>query len=133
MIWIGGHLRKEDYMEDNLLKSFENCIKRELSEELKTNQDLSPKYQGFVYDITNIKSRQHLGVVFISDISDDLYASINQQKIFERTGQGVYIEFSPVETTDFKKYGLENWSLSILKKKYSINLFDDKNSQISLF
>lgn len=140
MIWIGGHLQSSDSdlaESETQMQSMKRCILREIEEELEQSIDRPLVFKGLVYDRTHSRSLQHLGVVFQIDIkSEQMMKSLNNRTIFERSGQGVHIEFVNRSQASFdeKVDSLEQWSVDILSKLYDINVSTpDNEKQMVIF
>lgn len=128
IIWLGGHLQKIDLENLNdctLQKSITNCLAREIEEEIQISIDVKPKYTGLVYDKTNPKSLQHIGIVFSIDIKDEkVFNSLNGKTFIELSGQGLSLDFVPAKQKYFTENidSLEPWSANILGKVFNIHI-----------
>ena len=126
MLWLGGHLQKVDIDElpvRTFQKSVTNCLMREIEEEIQISLEIKPKFEGLVYDKTHPKSLQHLGVVFSIELKDKkIFDSINGKTFVELSGQGITLNFIPLDQQYFKENieDLEPWSSDILNKLYNI-------------
>ncbi len=135
-IWLGGHLRKEDMSLGSLSESVKRCIARELKEEIDFNKISNIEFTGLVYDQTNTKSLQHLGVIFTIKVPDNYNIQyLIESSFYERTGQGVSTNFYDLtfdEMSEFKNE-FEKWSLTLLKNCYNIKLSSSENNQLQMF
>lgn len=135
MIWIGGHFRNDDYIENDFTISLINCLKREIREELNIALPERIELVSIVYDQTLVKSRQHMGFVFLCDgIEESLIKKIDRKRIHEKTGQGVFIEFMNVldKQNEIKKMELEKWTVLMLNEMYNLGI-KPEGSQMYLF
>lgn len=78
---FGGHLQLSDYPSlferDNLM--VDNAIQRELREELTfTPDNKEVKYLGAIYDASTTLGRQHVGLVFLVTVGEDVTATSNE-------------------------------------------------------
>jgi len=115
MIWAGGHVREEDSNGNNVLLK---CLKREIEEELKIC--LPPKFTplGTVYDKSNVKSSNHLGIVYLAEIDNPNVAiAINVEggEFRERKGKSISGKFMSFSELDKYYDKIEMWSKYILK------------------
>ena len=139
LLWVGGHYRNQDYTENTNTKSFLNCLKREVNEELFINNYKEPDFVGIVYDNTNTRSTQHLGIIYKIEIEDEnIFRELNGQTISENTKQKHYISFiKKDEFSDETKYEklsiTDQWSINILRHYYNFDIKIKDNIQMYLF
>ena len=129
MIWVGGHLQNidiENINESTPEKILANCLAREIYEELEMSLDITPVYKGVVYDKTNRKSYQHLGIVFKVKLKDDYqYKTLNNKRFTELSGQSINVQFVDLNLQAFSDVGIntiEPWSADILHNIHSLNI-----------
>ncbi len=94
-IGIGGHIRKEDGIEQIL----EKALEREFFEEVDYKGRFSPKIFGFINDDSNDVGKVHFGTCYI--IFGNSAIAVKEKDVLE--GKLVPIE-------DMKKFNLESWS-----------------------
>lgn len=132
MIWIGGHLQKNDVNNDNIFNSLVNCLIREIKQELQISDthDLIPELKGLIYDNTSSESSRHLCVMFEIKIGDyNIYAALNNKKFYESDSKSFYLKFLELNEENFKNIKLENWSVDTLQYLFKINAKRIENSQ----
>lgn len=108
VIWAGGHVRKQDNKDGNVIKE---CLLREIGEELYIKNLPSPELIGLMLDTSGVSSSRHLGIIhrFIID-QPDVAISMDQKEFKERKGKSVSGKFVTSEelATFFDK--MERWS-----------------------
>lgn len=115
VIWAGGHARREDKSNGDLLLK---CILRELQEELRLSvepQELS--LRGAVYSDENRHSAKHIALVYEWRApTDDVVVALNNE-FFERRGtslSGTFVRVGDL-LKDMERGKLtEQWSLAIV-------------------
>ena len=136
MIWVGGHLRKEDFTDHSIEESVKNCISREVSEEIELHKELKSEFCGFVYDRTSSRSLQHFGIIYKLVIPDNYDTNFLENVTFkERTGQAITTQFVELNEVDLNEYSdeFENWSLSLLRNIFKIKLNSSSENQLQMF
>lgn len=127
MIWVGGHLQAADFNERDghtPLEAMKSCLKRELEEELEQTIERPMPLRGLVYDRTNPRSLQHLGVVFEIELNNEYTKkALDGRIIRELSGQGVEIKFVVLDERVLNDYEhLEPWTVEILRSLYSLKI-----------
>ncbi|OJJ17260.1 hypothetical protein BKI52_31655 [marine bacterium AO1-C] len=123
LIYIGGHVRKEDYRSDNLKDTFARCLNREITEEL--NESISTnKIQPFlIYDPNTQSSSKHLAICYICimDLDNKMFSPSEEEFVQMRgtTKSGQIYEVN--EFVRKHKNQIEYWSEQILRKIFNIN------------
>jgi predicted NUDIX family phosphoesterase len=135
MIWIGGHLRKDDYIDmspPNVEKAFKSCLRRELEEEINYCGNAELEFKGLVYDKTNFRSLQHLAVVYIMNIKDiSVMQSLHKKTFRELAGQQLEAEFIDLseQNSFFNVQSVEPWSCDMLQSLFNISIHPSKREQ----
>ena len=127
-VWVGGHLRWDDWAGTRLEsfhKALTTCVTRELEEEINLSLPTRLKLRGFVYDRTSPRSLQHIGAIFEIRLNNaDVVRSLVRHVHRERTGQELEAALMPLAATEFKDIWptLEPWSIDILRSIYGIGI-----------
>lgn len=123
VIWAGGHIREEDSRGAKSLD--ENCLERELFEELwfRTQFEYSPIC--CVLDTSSAKSAKHVGLVFDVKVqSDDVAAHLSEFKEFKegkgRSVSGKFYQTGSIPTEHAS--GLERWSTLLLREYFNVHV-----------
>lgn len=128
LLYLGGHIRDEDKSE-SIYKTFSNCLKRELSEEIDLSITIQNKPSLIIYSDSNDKSKKHLCVCYvIKQDLDEKNFKPNPKEFIQKKGKsqsGHILELSEI-TKDYDS--LEDWSKYILENIFNYNppkgLFD---------
>jgi predicted NUDIX family phosphoesterase len=134
VLWAGGHIRREDARKSQAVA--ENCLTRELQEELWIKTEFTYKPVCCVYDTSNPRSAQHLALVYEVSISSPA-VSVHMQAEFkefkEGRGKGVSGKFFPINGIDAKYVdGMERWSILLLKDYFQVPVMI-RPEQVALF
>ena len=110
LFYVGGHLDEIDKT-DELMLTFANGMKREISEELLGGKPLTAglvKSPFIVYRPDNAKSAKHFGVIFPVIFDEEFVPKFAKGEMKEKKSGFVSIE----EVTRFTN--LESWSATVL-------------------
>jgi len=122
VLWAGGHIRREDINQGRAVE--ENCLRRELKEELWIKSEFSYKPICCVYDTSSPKSAQHLALVYEVSIASP-EVSVHMQTEFkefkEGKGKGASGKFFPIDSIE-RKYvdQMERWSVLLLRDYFRV-------------
>ncbi len=122
VLWAGGHIRREDMSNGTSVE--ENCLMRELKEELWIKTEFTYKPICCVYDTSNPRSAQHLAFVFdvaieSPDVTVHLQTEFKEFK--EGRGKGASGKFFPLHSIDAKYIEqMERWSVLLLKDYFHV-------------
>jgi predicted NUDIX family phosphoesterase len=134
VLWAGGHIRLEDVETGPQID--ENCLRRELKEELWIKSEFHYKPICCVYDTTNWKSAQHLALMFEVTISSrdiSIHMQTDFKEFKEGKGKSVSGKFFPIRSIDSKYIeGMERWSMLLLRDYFKIPI-EIQPEQTTLF
>jgi predicted NUDIX family phosphoesterase len=122
VLWAGGHIRREDVRTGQPVE--ENCLTRELKEELWIKAEFTYKPICCVYDTTNPRSAQHLALMFEVCIESPA-VSVHMQSEFkefkEGKGKGASGKFFRIDGIDARYVEqMERWSVLLLKDYFGV-------------
>jgi predicted NUDIX family phosphoesterase len=122
VLWAGGHIRREDARKGQAVE--ENCLTRELKEELWIKTEFTYKPICCVYDTSNPRSAQHLALMFEVSIESPA-VSVHMQSEFkefkEGKGKGASGKFLPINGIDPKYVEqMERWSTLLLRDYFGV-------------
>jgi len=132
LLYIGGHVRIEDYYisRDNkrLLSIIQKTLHREIQEEIGESFSIRNSTPFLIYTPDNPKSRKHLAVCFVIEIPlDDKKFRLLSDEFIMKTGKslsGHIISATELRTGSYK---FESWSeiilSDVLKGQKQVKLF----------
>jgi predicted NUDIX family phosphoesterase len=129
LLYVGGHIRKEDDTSWDFFQISKNAIERELEEEvgvpIKIERYIDIPY--LIYDDSDPRSRKHLAICYIgiTDFEKTFFRVDNRELTINQEFQGSngVVELSTLKTMLMKNVILlESWSLNILKTIFKIEI-----------
>lgn len=137
LLYLGGHIRKEDQIKINPFDTFKRCLYREIEEEIGESFSLKVNRPSFlIYDSTNAKSKKHLAVCFIItlDLENKSFNPTSEEFVLKKgtSKSGRILSINEIAGLGVK---FESWSQNILKEvfntqiKEELNLFNYKDSK----
>lgn len=128
LVYVGGHMRKEDNTPDCkcALDVMRNTLKRELFEELGQSLTVSKEETPFViYAPENDRSKKHMAIVWVIKISEDTKLRLDSSELVQKKGRSNSGVFLPYAEVIRKGNQLEAWSRLI----FQLPFFDNKLSE----
>lgn len=131
LLYLGGHIRKEDESGSDIFTTIKKGLNREIHEELDEDIVITNEEAFLIYSDENDRSKKHLAICFILEMNlDDRKFTLNSDEFVQRRGKTNSGEVMSIE--NFKaqdaKHELEPWSKQILNRVFSIKykegLFD---------
>lgn len=116
---FGGHIDEADAQDGDMLQ---NCVKRELNEELGIRAQIAPAPIGIVADPSTPSSRRHFGVVFQCGFSGDSINTDGQQDDSEFANAGRAQDHLFGEVADFFDESCDPWSSYLLKSDFACQM-----------
>lgn len=113
---FGGHIDEADAEDGDMLQ---NCVRRELHEELGIRADITPDPIGIVADPSTPSSRRHFGVVFECRFVGDYLAvdSNCDNSEFVNANQNAVHHFD--EIANFRGDNFDPWSSHLLSSDFA--------------
>lgn len=112
VIWAGGHIRQQDRVNGDAIKT---GLMRELREELYINNLPTEELVGLVLDTSNIASSRHIGVVYKFLLNDaDVAISMNQKEFKETKGKSMSGKFATPGELESYYSKMEPWTQMLL-------------------
>lgn len=134
LIYAGGHMRKEDKLEDdsdNVLDVAKTTLSREIKEELGLSIMPDDTEPFLIYSPDNEISRKHLAICYVitADL-DNIKFRLDKREIVQKKGKSKSGKILPIkDIVEKHKEDLEEWSQYILEKIFDIEK-DRKHIQI---
>lgn len=126
LAYLGGHLREEDYIDNNLKKSIKFCLHRELEEELNESIAVDKSEKFIIYTPYNDKSKRHLAICHVITLDlEERNFKLDESEFIQRKGKTLHGRVVKVSELNSKYNELEDWSKMILEKVFQI-----KNQQL---
>lgn len=117
LIYVGGHTRYEDQMEENAMDFLGICrttLRREIKEEIGISVAINNAMPYFMYDVSAERSMNHLAVCFLLEVDDEsIRLHLDSHELILNKGRSKSGRFLSVE--ELKELELEAWSKRILK------------------
>lgn len=113
LLWIGGHIRKEDQVDSySTMDTIKNALEREIKEELGIEYALynidEPK---IIYTPSNEKSKKHMALCFIISVNENTVFNIDEYELLPQYGNSRYGKFHSInEIADINEKDFEEWS-----------------------
>jgi len=125
VIWAGGHVRREDASNGDVLLQ---CAMRELGEELRLNVEReSLRLVGAVYSDTGERIAKHVAIAYEwRAATDDVAMVLSRAEFFERRGTSLSGRFVSIENLarDVKEERIsEPWSVELVREYLAKNTF----------
>lgn len=127
LVYIGGHIRKEDNIEghdENILSIASAALSREVQEELSISLSFKDNNPLCIWVKTNKRSQAHMAMVYLYEEEDFDYLSyrLDEFEFIQKTGKSKSGRFTPI--ADLRAKEMEDWSKIILAQKVGgINLY----------
>ncbi len=125
-IWAGGHIYKSDLSNQrSTCDMFRTTLVRELDEELNfrvVDRELSKLPDAIIWDTSEPKSNQHLGIFFEYKIPANKPKEIlDKREFWETKFKSLFTEFVPISENLSRIEDLEAWSKIYLHNKFGID------------
>lgn len=123
LVYLGGHLREEDFLDKSLAKAITRGLHREIEEELNESVAINSSESFLIYSPTNYKSQRHLAICHIItlDLENTTFNPTPEEFIMKKgrskSGRVYKIEELREEIKD-----MEDWSRIILKEKFQLKI-----------
>lgn len=128
LLYIGGHVRIEDNIDDDILKTFKKALHREIEEEIGESIKIHNTEPFLIYKTDHPKSKKHLGVCYFIEMPlEDKKFKLKSDEFIMKTGStksGQVMEINEIINKHSKN--LESWSREILKKIFNREIDDTK-------
>jgi len=122
LIYIGGHVRKEDEKNKNVLTTIERCLHREIQEEIGESLSVRDSKPFLIFTPDNEKSKKHLAVCYILEMDlEDKRFKLTSDEFIMKTGTSKSGHILDINEVASGKHDLEAWSMQILE-----HIFDKK-------
>lgn len=124
-VWVGGHCRKSDRKKGSDKISLpRRTLMREIEEELDVAvhlRELSAWPTAMVWEVSNRKSSQHLGVFYTWVLPKRVPRErLHEREITERDDKSLFTRFLPVNDELSKLKPWESWSVTFLRSVFGI-------------
>lgn len=134
LLYIGGHSRYEDSIEDystDFISVCRSTLKRELKEEIGISIALNEIEPFLLYTPTNERSKKHIAVCFLIELDENgLKLHLDSNELITNKGKsksGKFLSFEEICT----EKDLEDWSQIILE--YCFHIKYKTSKQLALF
>lgn len=130
LVYLGGHLREEDYIDSNLKKAINNGLHRELEEELNEPISVDKCEKFLIYTPYNTKSKRHLAICHIVtlDLEDRIF-KLDENEFIQKKGKTQHGKIIKVKDL-YKQYdSMEDWSKLILEQVFNMKASPQLNLQ----
>ncbi len=125
LVYIGGHCRQEDVIEEHMesiLDIFKSTLKREMKEEIGVSIALDGVEPIIVYTTDNSKSRKHIAICFVVEQEESIRFNLDKTELVQNKGKSKSGTFMPInELYDMQEH-MENWSKVIMNRVFGMNL-----------
>ena len=131
LLYVGGHMRKEDCPDDHtpVLDVIINTLERELFEELGVSIAVDREKKPFVvYSTTEIKSKKHLAIGWHICIEEDTKFRLDPYELTQKKGKSKSGSFIPIRDITGPDMNLEPWSKAMLLEFFSDQLTDEQKA-----
>jgi predicted NUDIX family phosphoesterase len=133
LLYVGGHIRKEDSRGNTLLENLKIALHREIEEEIGESVDTFKLAKPFlIYKSDNIKSRKHLGVCFVISMDfEDKRFKLTSDEFIRKSGKsrsGDIIEVRELIRLDEE---FEEWSQIIFSHVFHVE--GNKQTNLDMF
>jgi len=129
LVYIGGHVRKEDE-KGEVLKTIEQAIHREIQEEIGESISIQNSKPFIIYTPTSKVSHKHAAFCYIIEMDlDDKKFKLTSDEFIMKTGTTKSGQILSVKEVASGKYETEPWTEEIMKKVFNIKV----NKSIELF
>ncbi len=126
LVYIGGHVRREDEKE-TILQTFEKALHREIQEEIGESISIKNSEPYLIYSPDSSISMKHIAICYIIEMDlDEKKFKLVSDEFIMKTGTSKSGQILKVNEIISEENKLESWSRIILKKIFLINL--PKNS-----
>lgn len=131
LLYLGGHIRKEDEVEGGLFPTVLRALNREIHEEIDEDIVITDEEAFLLYSDENNRSKKHLAICFVLEMNlDHKRFTLNADEFIQHRGKSNSGEVMTIDAfrAQDAKFELETWSKEILHKvfgiKYKEGLFD---------
>lgn len=121
LVYLGGHLREEDYLDNNLRKAINNGLHRELEEELNESISVEKSQKFLIYTPYNKKSEKHLAICHIIVLElDKRKFRLAEDEFIQKKGKTKHGEVVKIKDLAKEYDEMEDWSKLILKEVFGL-------------
>lgn len=119
LLYIGGHVRKEDER-SNILETIKQALHREIQEEINESISIQNSIPFLIYTPDSEISKKHVAFCFIieMDLNDKKFKLVSDEFIM-KTGTTKSGQILPVKEIVSGKYEMESWTVEILKEVFN--------------
>jgi len=123
LVYLGGHLREEDFIDKEIKKAISNGLQRELEEELNESIAVDRSQKFLIYTPYNKKSERHLAICHIITLDlDSRKFKLAEDEFIQKKGKTKHGEIVKVKTLSKEINNMEDWSKLILKKIFHLQV-----------
>jgi len=128
LLYIGGHVRKEDEKDgDNISSTIEKTLRREIQEEIGESITVKKANPFLIYTTDNPSSKKHVAVCHVIEMDlDDKKFKLTSDEFIMKTGtskSGQILSINEIIQGEQKgEYKLESWSIAIIKEVFKRDL-----------
>lgn len=123
LVYLGGHLREEDYLDHDIAKAIINGLHRELEEELheSISVEKSPKF--LIYTPYNEKSKKHLAIchIVVLDLEGRKF-KLAEDEFIQKKGKTKHGEVVRIKDLAKEYDDMEDWSKIILTEIFGLKV-----------
>ena len=123
LVYLGGHLREEDYLDKSLAKAINRGLHRELEEEINESVSVNNNDSFLIYTPTSDKSKKHLAIchVVTLDLENKTFNPTPEEFIMRkgRSKSGKVLKVSELKD---ELRDMEDWSKTILREVFELKI-----------
>lgn len=123
LVYLGGHLREEDFIDKSLAKAINRGLHREIEEEINESVSINDSNSFLIYTPTTVKSKRHLAIchVITLDLDNKTFNPTSEEFIMKK-GRSQSGRILKIEELKDELDGMEDWSKAIMLEVFKIKL-----------
>ncbi len=121
LVYLGGHIREEDFIDKDFNKSIKRSLHREIEEEINESVAINNSERFLIYTPSNEKSKKHLAICHIItlDLENKVFNPTPEEFIMKK-GKTKSGRVYKIEDLKIEYQNMEDWSKTILKEVFKI-------------
>lgn len=140
-IWIGGHVRREDYppRKTQIGATLRRCLAREMEEEIGLTVPVErlPKMPvAITWDSRHLRSVQHFGLLYECRVGEHLARDVehlSKREIAEGQWKSMYLELRDLSSSLAEVENWEAWSVMYLRQLHGLEIHQKRTQSPDLF
>ncbi len=123
LVYLGGHLREEDFIDKSLEKAINRGLHREIEEEINESVSVNGSDSFLIYTPTSEKSNKHVAIchVITLDLDNKTFNPTSEEFIMKK-GRSLSGRILKINELKEEFYDMEDWSKIILLEVFKIKI-----------